>query len=118
MALGMNRNSRLRKVRDMVKHSSRIFIDNWIVFEDCFVVLLSGPDNEPFLKNNVLCIDLSGHERWNIKEVIHYPQPDYEDAYVALSRKSDHTFSLVSFGGISFVINIDTLKIEEKQITK
>jgi hypothetical protein len=100
----------------MERKNNEILIGKRIVSDDCYVVLLEG--QYKFIKNNVICIDFSGRVRWNIKDVIQYPQPDYEDAYVSLSKKSDHTFAVTSFGGIYFVINIDTLKIEEKLITK
>ncbi|MGI6217610.1 MAG: hypothetical protein ACOYIK_08370 [Coriobacteriales bacterium] len=101
----------------MARGNSRISVDIRIDFDDCSVVLLK-PSDGPLMKNNVFCIDPSGHELWNIKDIIKYPQPDYEDAYVALSKESDHTFSLISFGGLYFVINIDTLKIEEKHVMR
>lgn len=102
----------------MERRSDGITVDTRIDFDDCSVVLLMGPPDKPFIKNNIVCIDSSGNERWNIKDIIKYPNPDYEDAYVALSKKSDHTFSLISFGGIYFVVNIDTLEIEEQQVRR
>ena len=95
-----------------------ISVGTRIDFGDRSVVLLEGPDDEPPIKNNVLCLDSSGRELWNIKDVIKCPCPDYENGYVALRRKSDRTFSLVSFGGIYFVVDVDTLEIKEKLATR
>lgn len=77
---------------DRDKKNSAAAIGTRIDFRDCYVLLLKDPAGKTFLRNNVVCIDRSGRQRWNIRDVVRYPCPDYEDAYVALSRVSDHTF--------------------------
>ena len=79
--------------------------------EYCIVLLMDNdiPDN------NVVAIDYKGNELWNISQLVKLP---YSEAFISLSKESDTSFSVVSYNGVKFVIDILTNQILSKNITK
>lgn len=87
-------------------------VDTVITFSDYYIVLLMN-DNVP--DNNVEAVDYIGNRVWNISQIIQLP---YSEAYISLTKESEVLFSVVSYSGVKFVVDITTLKIVRQNITK
>lgn len=79
--------------------------------EYCIVLLLEDeiPDN------NVEAVDYNGNIVWNISQII---KLQYPEAYISLRKESATTFSVVSYNGVRFVVDITTRRVVNKSMTK
>ena len=105
------------KEKNMISiNGKRIFfnnnIDSVLEFSGFCIILLMDDD---ISDNNVEAIDYEGNKLWNISQLIKLPYPE---AYISLHKESDTLFSVVSYNGVKFVIDVSTNKILNKTITK
>ncbi len=77
------------------------------------VVLLMN-DGE-VLENNVVALDEQGNLVWSIESILSFKYPE---AYVALSKKDEHTISVISYSGVCFEIDVFEKAVVGKRITK
>lgn len=77
----------------------------------CIILLMD--DNVP--ENNVEAYDYNGNSIWNISQIINLK---YSESYISLSRESETLFSVVSYNGVKFVVDVNTLQTINKNITK
>ncbi len=87
-------------------------IDTILEFPECCIVFLMDDD---ILENNVLKIDYNGNEKWNISQIIKF---EYPESYISLSKENENLFSVVTYNGVKFTIDVITNKIINKKITK
>ena len=65
--------------------------------------------------NNVIAYDASGAKLWDISSIIELP---YNEAYVSLAKTDDSTFSVISYNGVKFTVDLVNRKIISKSVTK
>lgn len=87
-------------------------IESVIEFQEFCIVLLMG-DTIP--DNNIIAIGKNGEKVWDISEIIKF---DYPEAYVSLSKEDEESFSTTSFNGVRFLVDLKTLEVIKKEITK
>ena len=88
-------------------------IEKILVFPQ--VIILWFWDKEKIQHNNIIAIDYNANVQWNISDII---KLSYSEVYVALSKESENTFSVISYNGVRFYINVETKQIIKKIITK
>lgn len=106
----------------IIEHSTMIFngkkinfnnkIDKILEFPNYCIILLMD-DNAP--ENNVEAYDYNGNSIWNISQII---KLKYSETYISISRESETLFSVVSYNGVKFVVDVNTLQILDKKIAK
>lgn len=87
-------------------------VDTVLTFPECCIVLLM---NDDIPDNNVEAVDYNGNKVWNISQIIEF---EYPEAYISLSKESETTFSVVSYNGVKFVVDVTTKHVVNKSITK
>lgn len=87
-------------------------VDTVISFSNYCIVLLM---NEDIPDNNVEAIDYNGNKVWNISQIVNLAYPE---AYISIKKESEKSFSVVSYNGVEFVIDITTQQVIKKNITK
>lgn len=87
-------------------------VDTVVSFSNYCIVLLM---NDDIPDNNVEAIDYNGNKVWNISQIV---KLTYPEAYISLRKESEISFSVVSYNGVEFVIDITTQQVIKKNITK
>lgn len=87
-------------------------VDTVIAFSNYCIVLLM---NDDIPDNNVEAIDYNGNKVWNISQIVNLAYPE---AYISIKKESEKSFSVVSYNGVEFVIDITTQQVIKKNITK
>lgn len=87
-------------------------VDTVVSFSNYCIVLLM---NDDIPDNNVEAIDYNGNKVWNISQIVKLAYPE---AYISLRKESEISFSVVSYNGVEFVIDITTQQVIKKNITK
>lgn len=87
-------------------------VDTVISFSNYCIVLLM---NDDIPDNNVEAIDYNGNKVWNISQIVNLAYPE---AYISIKKESEKSFSVVSYNGVEFVIDITTQQVIKKNITK
>lgn len=77
----------------------------------CVVLLI----DDYFPTNNVEAIDYEGNQVWNISQIIKFTYPE---AYVSLGKETETSFSVITYNGVEFVVDVRTNQIVSKRITK
>lgn len=88
-------------------------IEKILVFPQIIILLFL--DKDKIQHNNIIAIDYNANMQWNISDII---KLNYSEVYVALSKESENTFSVISYNGVRFYINVETKQIIKKIITK
>lgn len=88
-------------------------IEKILVFPQIIILLFL--DQDKIQHNNIIAIDYNANVQWNISDII---KLNYSEVYVALSKESENTFSVISYNGVRFYINVETKQIIKKIITK
>ena len=86
-------------------------VDTVVSFLNYCIVLLM---NDDIPDNNVEAIDYNGNKVWNISQIV---KLTYPEAYISLRKESEISFSVVSYNGVEFVIDITTQQVIKKNIT-
>ncbi len=79
-------------------------VDTVISFSNYCIVLLM---NDDIPDNNVEAIDYNGNKVWNISQIVNL-------AYISIKKESEKSFSVVSYNGVEFVIDITTQQVIKK----
>lgn len=87
-------------------------VDTVLEFPKYCIVLLMD-DNIP--DNNVEAIDYNGKKVWNISQIINFKYPE---SYISLSKEAENKFSVVTYNGVKFTIDVGTNQILNKSVTK
>ncbi len=87
-------------------------IETMIKFFNCIIVLLMD-ENIP--DNNIEAFDYMGNKLWDISSIIRF---DYQEGYISLSKEDERTFSVISYNGVKFKIDVSTFQILNQSITK
>lgn len=80
-------------------------VDTVISFSNYCIVLLMNDDIP----------DNNGNKVWNISQIVNLAYPE---AYISIKKESEKSFSVVSYNGVEFVIDITTQQVIKKNITK
>lgn len=87
-------------------------IESVIEFEESCIVLLMG---ETIPDNNIIAIGTNGEIIWNISEIIRF---NYPEAYFSLNKEDENSFGITSYNGVRFLVDLKTLQVIKKEITK
>lgn len=86
-------------------------IQQIIVFENTIVVRIGSEENE----NNVIALDMNGHEIWKINDILKINQVGN---FMELEKVSEKVLGAYYIWGIYFEIDIEQKKVINKEYTR
>ena len=88
-------------------------IKKCIVFPNIIVIMFGEKD--AIIKNNVIAIDYNARTLWNISDIVNLKS---SEVYVSITKETENVFSVISYHGVEFHIDVTIRQIIKKAITK
>ena len=87
-------------------------IEKIIEYEQLYVVMLQY---DYYPGNNIVAYNDSGEKIWSVDEVISLPRVQ---AYVSMGKVSNELLGMITYSGVRYIVNVYSLEIVCKEITK